>query len=258
MSDPYKKRILFTENSSGYLNDWVSQFFMKSCPEHYLLEGQAIVGKALQSSDDFHFEPSITKLEERDYPLDSAEWEFERILGSHVVVAICLQNHYTIDDVYVVELFSPTTKRKNAANLPSVIFNDLKNMKKKFVTPRVHGTEVGFQEEALSNIPQGTITMTNASSTTNFLNSDTIRYMNTIEPKDDHAMETEGINEQGRVKTQGPYEQVNSEVHAKETETKNEDVDANSIIGPTCQSQPALQADPNSFRKRKRKEILSG
>ncbi|XVF29458.1 hypothetical protein REPUB_Repub15cG0123000 [Reevesia pubescens] len=204
MSDSYKKRFLFIERTSCYAHNWESQDFMKRCAETHLLEGQAIAGKALQSSEDFHFEPSITKLKKRDHPLAGAAREFAKRSGNHAIVAICLQNHYTIDDVYVVELFFDTAvKRKNEVKkLAYVIFNDLKNMKKKFVTLRVQGTEVGFQEEALSNIPQGTITMTNPpppSSTANFLNLETIRYMNTIEPKDDHAMETQGLNEQGGV-----------------------------------------------------------
>ncbi|XVF29459.1 hypothetical protein REPUB_Repub15cG0123100 [Reevesia pubescens] len=204
VQDLYKKRILFIERTSCYANNWESRDFMKRCAETHLLEGQAIAGKALQSSEDFHFEPSITKLKKRDHPLAGAAREFEKRSGNHAIVAICLQNHYTIDDVYVVELFLDTAfKRKNEAKkLASVLFNDLKNMKKKFVTLRVQGTEVGFQEEALSNIPQGTITMTNPpppSSSANFLNSETIRYMNTIEPKDDYATETQGLNEQGGV-----------------------------------------------------------
>ncbi|XVF29449.1 hypothetical protein REPUB_Repub15cG0122100 [Reevesia pubescens] len=204
MSDPYKKRILFIECISCYGNDCSCEIFIKRCAETHLLEGQAVAGKALQSSKDFHFEPSITKLKKRDHPLAGAAREFAKRSGNHAIVAICLQNHYTIDDAYVVELFLDTAfRRKNEAKkLASVIFNDLKNMKKKFVTLRVQGTEVGFQEEALPNIPQRTITMTNpppTSSTANFLNLETIRYMNTIEPKDDHAMETQGLNEQGGV-----------------------------------------------------------
>ncbi|XVF29455.1 hypothetical protein REPUB_Repub15cG0122700 [Reevesia pubescens] len=201
--DPYEKRILFIESTSCYANNSESQDFMERCAETHL-EGQAIAGEALQSSEDFHFEPSITKLKKRDHPLAGAAREFAKRSGNHAIVAICLQNHYTIDDVYVVDLFFDTAvKRKNEVKkLAYFIFNDLKNMKKKFVTLRVQGTEVGFQEEVLSNIPQGTITMTNPpppSSTANFLNLETIRYMNTIEPKDDHAMETQGLNEQGGV-----------------------------------------------------------
>ncbi|XVF29456.1 hypothetical protein REPUB_Repub15cG0122800 [Reevesia pubescens] len=213
MSDPYKKckkrkrRILFMESTSCYVNHWKSRVFMKRCAELRLQEGQAIAGKALQSSEDFHFEPSITKLKKHAYPLGAAQ-DF----GSHAVVAVCLQNQFTIDDVYVVELFLETaTKSKIATKkFASVIFNDLKNMKKKFVTQRVKGREVGFQEdeikaisipplEPISSIPQGIIIVTNpppASLTTNVLNSDTIGYMNTIELKDDHTMETRGLNEQ--------------------------------------------------------------
>ncbi|XVF29448.1 hypothetical protein REPUB_Repub15cG0122000 [Reevesia pubescens] len=216
MSDPYKKckkrktRILFMESTSCYVNHWKSQVFMKRCAELRLREGQAIAGKALQSSEDFHFEPSITKLKKSAYPLGAAQ-DF----GSHAVVAVCLQNHYTIDDVYVVELFLETATKSEIATkkLASVIFNDLKNMKKNFVTLRVQGTEVDFQEdeikaisipplEPLSSIPQGIILVTNpppASLTANVLNSDTIGYMNTIELKDDHTMETRGLNEQGGV-----------------------------------------------------------
>ncbi|XVF29445.1 hypothetical protein REPUB_Repub15cG0121700 [Reevesia pubescens] len=224
MSDPYKKckkrkrRILFLESTSCYVNHWDSQVFMERCAKHRLREGQAIAGKALQSSEDFHFEPSITKLKKREYPLASVAQEF----GSHAVVAVCLQNHCTIDDVYVVELFLETATKSEIATkkLASDIFNDLKNMKKKFVTLRVQGPEVGFQEdeikaisipplEPLSSVPQGIIIMTNppqASLTANVLNSDTIGYINTIELKDYHTMETRGLNEQvGVIPNFQPY-----------------------------------------------------
>ncbi|XVF29453.1 hypothetical protein REPUB_Repub15cG0122500 [Reevesia pubescens] len=199
MLDPYKKRILFIESTSCYANDGKYPDFMKRCGETHLLEGQAIAGKALQSSEDFHFEPELMH-----HPLAFDMQRFLRTSFGYAVVAVCLQNHYTIDDVYVIELFLETATKSEIATkkLASFIFNDLKNMKKKFVTLRVKGSEVGFQEEALSSIPQGTITMTNpppASLTANFLNSDTVGHMNTIEPKDDHTMETQGPNEQGGV-----------------------------------------------------------
>ncbi|XP_022761577.1 uncharacterized protein LOC111307719 isoform X3 [Durio zibethinus] len=197
-SDPYKKDILCIESAYSYVNDEESQQFMRRCAkQNHLLGGQAIVGKALQSNEPFLFESSIAKPEKCDNQFAIVAREF----GPHAALAICLQNH--CNDVYVVEFFLPLTEGKleKPESMALDIFNDLKNMKKMFVTLRVHGTEVGFQEEATSNIRQVTMSMQNlspASSTNDFLNSNTTRPLNTFEARDGHVeLERQGFNEQG-------------------------------------------------------------
>ena len=123
MSDPYKKRTLFIQSSFCYRNDEWSLWFLEKIEKYQLQEGQGIAGKALQSSDQhFHFEPDIIE----HYPV--AEFVFD----DHAAVAICLQNYN--NDVYVVEFFLPEKELEKAKSLALGIFNDLKNMKKKFVT----------------------------------------------------------------------------------------------------------------------------
>ncbi|TYJ44854.1 hypothetical protein E1A91_A02G013700v1 [Gossypium mustelinum] len=190
-----KKHTLFMERTSCYASNEGSQCFMEACAKHHIQEGQAIAGKAFQSSANFHFEPSITKLMKSDYPLFNAA----QLFGSHAVVAICLQNHYIIGDVYVVEFYWPEIESEKSESLTLDIFNDLKNMKKKFVTIRVGGNEVGFEREAISTTLQGTMHMRNAqpaSSTNDLLSSNTTWSLNAVQPCDVHEMERHGLVEQ--------------------------------------------------------------
>ncbi|XVF37632.1 hypothetical protein REPUB_Repub20aG0026200 [Reevesia pubescens] len=197
MSDPYTKPNLFFQTRSCYLNYVILkekgmyyEEFIKMCANRYqLVEGEDIAGKALQSNEQFHFEPCLDATES-DYPIASIAFEY---FGSHVAIAICLQNHYITNDVYVVEFLLPTfnTELEESKSLAFGIFNDLKNMKKRFVTLRSQATEVGFQEEATSKIPQVTMPMTNLPQVS--LTTD----LNTVETRDGHVVETvQGLNEQ--------------------------------------------------------------
>ncbi|XWS09381.1 hypothetical protein CRYUN_Cryun40dG0080500 [Craigia yunnanensis] len=117
--------------------------FIENCGKNQLLEGHAIARKALQSSEHFHFEPSYLKLKKADHPL-AANW-----VSPTAVMAICLQKYYNIDDVYVVEFFLPLESQfflpLGSDFWALQIFNDLKNMKKKFV--RVRGVLQGLNEQ---------------------------------------------------------------------------------------------------------------
>ena len=135
MSDPYKKRTLFIQSNFCYADDLFSTSLVRRCEKRQLQEGQGIAGKALQSSDQhFHFEPNITT---EHYPVG----DFVFFYKDQAAVAICLQNNYNIDDVYVVEFFLPPETKSLALQ----IFNDLKNMKKKFV--KVRGVLQGLNEQ---------------------------------------------------------------------------------------------------------------
>ncbi|XVF37636.1 hypothetical protein REPUB_Repub20aG0026600 [Reevesia pubescens] len=176
------------------MNGWElkSNDFMEVCDHYQLVEGEDIAGKALQSNEHFYFETCTSKnLKEFDYPLASAAFKF---FNRHVAIAICLRNHYTTNDVYVVEFLFPTssnTKLEESKSLALGIFNDLKNMKKMFVTLRSQATEVGFQEEASSKIPPVTMPMTKPSPVS--LTTD----LNIVETRDGHVVETvQGLNEQ--------------------------------------------------------------
>ncbi|PPR84139.1 hypothetical protein GOBAR_AA36570 [Gossypium barbadense] len=132
---------------------------------------QTIIEKALESKDGYHFEPSITNLDDEDnpYPVDVKKYDID------VVVAICLQNRYTSNDVYVVEFYWPATESETSKSFAPHIFNDFKHMEKKFVTVKVEGTQ-----KAISNIPTS---------------SNTARRLKIAEETEDvDAVEINGVN----------------------------------------------------------------
>ncbi|KAH1095966.1 hypothetical protein J1N35_012887 [Gossypium stocksii] len=100
MSDPNKKDTLLIESDFCYLKDFEAYRFMLLCEDEI---EQTINEKALESKESYHVEPSITNLDGEDnpYPVDVKKYDID------VVVAICLQNRYTINDVYVVEFYWP-------------------------------------------------------------------------------------------------------------------------------------------------------
>ncbi|MBA0737862.1 hypothetical protein Gogos_011301, partial [Gossypium gossypioides] len=144
VSDPNKKRAFFIQSNSCFVKDSKSYRFMLL--SEYMIRGPLIIEKAFESRDGYHFEPSLTKLEDfrysmlKDYNID-------------VAVAICLQNRHTSDEVYFVEFYWPPTESEISKYLALRIFDDLKHMKTTFVTVKVQGPEIKFQEEAISSIP---------------------------------------------------------------------------------------------------------
>ncbi|KAB2039504.1 hypothetical protein ES319_D02G014400v1 [Gossypium barbadense] len=143
ISDLNKKHVVFIQSNSCYVKDSKSYNFMLVSED--MISGLTIE-KAFESRDGYRFEPSITKVEAyryfmlEDYNID-------------VAVAICLQNRHTSDEVYVVEFFWPPTESEISKSLALRIFDDFKHMKTTFVTVKVQGPEIKFQEEAISSIP---------------------------------------------------------------------------------------------------------
>ncbi|TYI38244.1 hypothetical protein ES332_A02G012200v1 [Gossypium tomentosum] len=89
---------------------------------------------------------------------------------------------YTSNDDYVVEFFWPATKIEKSKSLALDILNDLKHLKPEFVAVKIQGVEIGFQKEAISNIPTS---------------SNTIRPLKIAEEgRDVHAIEIKGHIEQ--------------------------------------------------------------
>ncbi|KAL1180969.1 hypothetical protein V6Z11_A02G014900 [Gossypium hirsutum] len=166
ISDPNKKHAFFIQSSSCYVKDQNAYQLMYLCE----VGTTFIVDKALESSDGYHFEPSIIK----DYPgVENCNID---------AVAICLQNRYTSNDDYVVEFFWPATKIEKSKSLALDILNDLKHLKPEFVAVKIQGIEIGFQKEAISNIPTS---------------SNTIRPLKIAEEgRDVHAIEIKGHIEQ--------------------------------------------------------------
>ncbi|CAI9108628.1 OLC1v1008278C1 [Oldenlandia corymbosa var. corymbosa] len=104
-----EKPILCIEDSACYVNDKKMEGFIHACMEHYLEEGQGIVGKALLSNHPF-FYPDVKDYHISEYPLVHHARKF----GLNAAVAIRLRSTYTGDDDYVLEFFLPISMRGSA------------------------------------------------------------------------------------------------------------------------------------------------
>ncbi|XVF66259.1 hypothetical protein PTKIN_Ptkin10aG0020900 [Pterospermum kingtungense] len=150
MSDPYKGHSLFIQSTFCY--PYYDLRINKD--EHQQM--QIMAGKALRSSEQFHFEKNLP-LSEYKYVDDCGygdKYAYSYWFRDHAAVAICLQNYHNIDDVYVVEFFLPnveTELQEIRQCLALRIFNDLKNMKKKFVTVRSQLKGLNEQEGVIPN-----------------------------------------------------------------------------------------------------------
>lgn len=101
--------ILCVQDTACYVNDRDMEGFVHACMEHYLEEGQGIVGKALQSNHPFFF-PDVKEYNIREYPLVHHARKF----GLNAAVAIRLRSTYTGDDDYILEFFLPVNMRGSA------------------------------------------------------------------------------------------------------------------------------------------------
>ncbi|MBA0737772.1 hypothetical protein Gogos_011219, partial [Gossypium gossypioides] len=142
--DPNKKHAFFFQIISCYAKDRKSYEFM--FVSEYMIRGLQAFEKAFESRDGYHFEPSLTKVEDLRYFM-------LKDCNIDVAVAIYLQNRHTSDEVYIVEFYWPPIESEISKSLALRIFDDFKHMKTTFVTVKVQGLEIKFQEEAISSIP---------------------------------------------------------------------------------------------------------
>ncbi|XVF68757.1 hypothetical protein PTKIN_Ptkin11bG0026800 [Pterospermum kingtungense] len=149
MSDPCKKQTLLIQSTFCYSNGytWLDK------DRHQQM--QFMVEKALQSSEHFHFEKNLPLSDNGyEYEVDPDHvYVYDNWFLDHAAVAICLQNNHNIDDVYVVEFFLPKieTELQETISLALRIFNDFKNMKKKFVRVRSQLKGLNEQEGVIPN-----------------------------------------------------------------------------------------------------------
>ncbi|PIN03501.1 hypothetical protein CDL12_23973 [Handroanthus impetiginosus] len=101
-----EKCVLCIEDTACYVNDKDMRGFVHACVEHYLQEGQGIVGKALQSNHPF-FDPDVKEYHVSEYPLVHHARKF----GLNAAVAIRLRSVYTGDDDYILEFFLPVNMK---------------------------------------------------------------------------------------------------------------------------------------------------
>nr|KJB28152.1 hypothetical protein B456_005G031000 [Gossypium raimondii] len=143
ISDPNKKHTFFIQSNYCYVKDRKSYDFMFGFER---MISVPFFEKAFESRDGYHFEPSLTEVEDFKYFM-------LKDCNIDVALAICLQNRHTSDEVYVVEFYWPPTESEISKSVALRIFDDLKHMKTTFVTVKVQGPEIKFQEEAISSIP---------------------------------------------------------------------------------------------------------
>lgn len=101
-----EKNVLCIEESACYVNDKDMKGFVHACREHYLEEGQGIVGKALQSNHPF-FYLDVKEYHISEYPLVHHARKF----GLNAAVAIRLRSTYTGDIDYILEFFLPVNMK---------------------------------------------------------------------------------------------------------------------------------------------------
>lgn len=97
-----EKYVLCVEDNACYVNDKDMESFVHACAEHYLEEGQGIVGKSLQSNQPF-FYPDVKEYHVNDYPLVHHARKF----GLNAAIAIRIRSMHTGNNDYILEIFLP-------------------------------------------------------------------------------------------------------------------------------------------------------
>ncbi|MCD9640167.1 hypothetical protein HAX54_025311 [Datura stramonium] len=101
-----EKCVLCVEDTACYVSEKEMQGFVHACLEHFLEEGEGIVGKALQSNHPF-FYPDVKEYHISEYPLVHHARKF----GLNAAVAIRLRSTFTGNDDYILEFFLPISMK---------------------------------------------------------------------------------------------------------------------------------------------------
>ncbi|KAL3498226.1 hypothetical protein ACH5RR_040958 [Cinchona calisaya] len=143
-----EKYILCIENTACYVNCKNMEGFITACMEHYLEEGQGIVGKALQSNHPFFF-PDVKEYHISEYPLVHHARKF----GPNAAVAIRLRSTYTGDDDYILEFFLPVNMRGSAEQ--QLLLNNLSSTMQRICKSlrTVSDAELGRGEDSKVELP---------------------------------------------------------------------------------------------------------
>ncbi|KAE8658909.1 Protein NLP9 [Hibiscus syriacus] len=153
------KCVLCIEDTACYVNDKEMQEFVHACVEHYLEEGQGIVGKALQSNHPF-FSADVKTYNINDYPLVHHARKF----NLNAAVAIRLRITYTGDDDYILEFFLPVNMTGSSEQ--KLLLNNLSGTMQRICRSLRtvsdaeivgEGTQVEFESETDRNFPPMTV-----------------------------------------------------------------------------------------------------
>lgn len=169
-----KNYILCIEDSACYVNDKETEGFVHACAEHYLLEGQGIVGKALQSNHPF-FYPDVKEYDISVYPLVHHARKF----GLGAAVAIRLRSSYTGNDDYILEFFLPRSMKGSTEqqlllnNLSSTMQRICKSLRTVSDIELLDqgGSTLGFHEGSVVGLP--TVSISKSSSQPDLLRANT-------------------------------------------------------------------------------------
>ncbi|KAL3634358.1 hypothetical protein CASFOL_021412 [Castilleja foliolosa] len=152
-----EKCILCLEVSASYVNDKDMEGFVHACVNHYLEEGQGIVGKALQSNHPFFYH-DVKEYHISEYPLVHHARKF----GLNAAVAIRLRSLYTGDDDYILEFFLPVNMRGSTEQ--QLLLNNLSSTMQKICKSlrtvsddELRGLEdskVKFQNAQMRRVPE--------------------------------------------------------------------------------------------------------
>ncbi|XP_060216549.1 protein NLP9-like [Lycium barbarum] len=150
-----EKCVLCVEETACYVNEKEVQGFVHACMEHFLEEGEGLVGKALQSNHPF-FYPDVKEYHISEYPLVHHARKF----GLNAAVAIRLRSTFTGNDDYILEFFLPISMKGSTEQ--QLLLNNLSGTMQRICrTLRTvsdaelvgQGAKFVLQDESLPNLP---------------------------------------------------------------------------------------------------------
>jgi len=163
--------LLCIEETSCYVNDMEMEGFVNACLEHYLREGQGIVGKALISNKP-SFSSDVKTFDICEYPLV----QHARKFGLNAAVATKLRSTFTGDNDYILEFFLPVSMKGSSEqqllldSLSGTMQRLCRTLKTVSDAESIDGTEFGSRSVEMTNLPQATVSV--GSFHTTFLDTD--------------------------------------------------------------------------------------
>ncbi|EFH52771.1 predicted protein [Arabidopsis lyrata subsp. lyrata] len=150
--------LLCIEETACYVNDMEMEGFVNACLEHYLREGQGIVGQALISNKP-SFSSDVKTFDICEYPLV----QHARKFGLNAAVATKLRSTFTGDSDYILEFFLPVSMKGSSEqqllldSLSGTMQRICRTLRTVSDAESAEGTEFGFLSGEMTNLPQATV-----------------------------------------------------------------------------------------------------
>ncbi|EOA23476.1 hypothetical protein CARUB_v10016665mg [Capsella rubella] len=151
--------LLCIEETACYVNDMEMEGYVNACLEHYLREGQGIVGKALISNKP-SFSSDVKTFNICEYPLV----QHARKFGLNAAVATKLRSTLTGENDYILEFFLPVNMKGSSEQ--QLLLDSLSS-----TMQRLCRTLRTVSDAETSNLPQA-ITVSEESLQTTYLDTD--------------------------------------------------------------------------------------